>query len=157
MYPCLDVEGISVDRLLRAWKWLADRPFRLVAVNAFGDLFLEESDGTVCRLDVTGGTLSSIASSDREFRQAMNDAGNRNKYFLEGLSLQAEQRGLHPGKGQCIGYKVPPVFKESANTPNNAYVADLLEYISLMGALHCQIKNVPNGGAVKIRVEPRPQ
>ena len=70
MYPCFDVDGISLDPLLREWKWLVGGSVKLLAVNRFGDLFLEESGGSVYRLDVTVGTISAIATSNLEFREA---------------------------------------------------------------------------------------
>ncbi len=157
MYPCFDVDGISSERLLREWKWLAPEELTLLAVNAFGDLFLEDVHGRVHRLDVTSGTISAIATSCIEFREAAKDAGKKRDWFLEELAEQAEQKGCSPRKRQCVGNKIPWVFKERANMPENMYVADLYEYVSFMGDMHRQINDVPDGGKVKIRVQPRPE
>ena len=155
MYPCFDVKGISVGQLLHEWKWMVQGEFDLSAVNPFGDLFLEDVNGTVHRLDITGVTISAIARSEMEFREAAKD--RRDEWFLEGLAERAGQKGCGPKKGQCVGYKIPPVFKESANVPDNAYVADLYEFVSFMGDLHHQISDVPDGGQVRLRVQPRPE
>jgi hypothetical protein len=156
MYPCFDIGGISTESLLREWKWLAPGEFSLLAVNAFGDLFLQDGRGIVHRLDLTRGTISSIAASSEEFRQAAKDVEKKTKWFLEDLAEGAERKGCSPGKRQCIGGKIPFVFAQSANAPDNLYVADLYEYVSFMGDLHCQMKNVPDGGQVRIRVQPPP-
>ena len=156
MYPCFDVDGISWEKLLLEWKWLAPGEFSLVAVNAFGDLFLQDGPGNVHRLDVTGGTISTMAASTAEFREAAEDTGKRRDWFLEELAEQAQQKGCSPGKGQCVGGKIPFVFKESTNRPDNMYVADLYEYVSFMGDLHRQIRDVQDGGKVRIRVQPSP-
>lgn len=153
MYPCFDVDGISAENLLQEWTWLVQGEFGLLAVNPFGDLFLKGATGTVHRLDVTSGSVSAIAPSAKEFSETAKAAGARADWFLEGLAVQAEQKGLSPGKGQCVGYKVPAVFKESADTPNNAYVADLYEYVAFMGDLHRQINGVPDGGKVQIKIQ----
>lgn len=156
MYPCFDIDGISVERLLREWKWLASGEFNLLAVNAFGDLFLQDSRGWAHRLDVTSGTISPIATSTEEFREAAKDVRRKKDWLLEDLAEQAEHEGCCPGKGQCLGGKIPFVFAQSANAPDNMYVADLYEFVSFMGDLHSQMKNVPDGGQVKIKVQPRP-
>jgi hypothetical protein len=55
-----------------------------------------------------------------------------------------------------VGSKIPGVFKQSADLPDNRYMADLYEYVSFMGELHSQMKDVPDGGQSRIRVQPRP-
>jgi hypothetical protein len=156
MYPCLDIDGISAERLLRKWKWLAPGEFSLLAVNAFGDLFLQDAGGIVHRLDVTSGTISVIATSAVKFREAAKDADKKKDWFLEELAKQAAGQGCSPKKGQCVGGKIPFVLTQSANVPDNMYVADLYEYVSFMGDLHSQIRNTPDGGRVRIKVQPRP-
>lgn len=153
MYPYFDIDGISSERLLQEWQWLTAGEFRLLAANAFGDLFLQDVQGKVHRLDVTGGTISAIAASPAGFREAAKDTANKKEWFLEELAELAERKGCSPGKGQCVGGKIPFVFKESANRPDNMYVADLYEYVSFMGDLHRQISEVPDGGEVRIKVQ----
>ncbi len=77
MYPCFDTDGISLEKLLREWKWLASGKLDLLAVNAFGDLFLQEEHESVRRLNVTSGTISVVAASGREFREAARDAAKK--------------------------------------------------------------------------------
>jgi hypothetical protein len=153
-YPNFDVEGLSLEKLLREWKWLVHGHFRLLAVNAFGDLFLEDINGDVHRLDVTSAKVSAIAASAKQFAEAANEPEKRRDWLLEGLAEQAAGRGCRPGKGQCVGYKVPVVFKESAAAPNNLYVADLYEFVAFMGDVHKQMKDVPDGSKIRLKVVP---
>jgi hypothetical protein len=97
MYPCFEVAGISWERVLSEWKWLAAGAFRLLAVSA----------------------------------------------------------GYSPGKDPCVGGKIPGVFTESADVPDNEYGADIYEYVSFMGDIHHQLDDVADGGKVRLRVEPR--
>ncbi len=53
---------------------------------------------------------------------------------------------------QCIGFKIPVVFRESANSPDNAYVADLYEQVAFLGDLHRQIAELPDGATVRLHV-----
>jgi len=156
MYPCFDIDGISSERLLREWQWLIPGQFSLLAVNAFGDLFLQDVHGSVHRLEVTSGKISIVAASGVEFWEAARDARKKKDWFLEERAELAERKGCSPGKGQCVGGKTPFVFKESANMPDNMYVADLYEYVSSMGDLHSQMKDVPDGAQVRINIQPRP-
>src|SRR5580698_1835951 len=99
MYPCFDIDGISAEILLREWKWLTSEEFSLLAVNAFGDLFLQDVGGRVHRLDVTSGTIFLVAISTMEFRQAAKHAAKRKEWFLEELAEDADRKGCSPGKG----------------------------------------------------------
>ena len=157
MYPCFDVDGISVERLLQEWNWLVQGRYRLLAVNPFGDLFLEGINGGVHRLDITRATFSAIADSEEDFAKAANEPAKRRDWRLDGLAWQAQHRDCSPGKGQCFGYKIPAVFKESANMPSNLYVADLYEFVSFMGDMHGQMKDVPDGEKVRIKIQPKPE
>jgi hypothetical protein len=154
MYPCFDVEGLSLEELIREWKWLVAGRFLLLAVNAFGDLFLEAADGSVHRLDVTSAKFSVIAPSARDFVKAASEPEKQRDWFLGDLVRQAAQKGCTPGKGECVGYKIPAVFKESANAPNNVYVADLYEFVSFMGYVHRQMKDAPEGSKIRLKVVP---
>jgi hypothetical protein len=156
MYPCFDIDGISGEKLLGEWKWLVPGEFAWVAVNAFGDLFLEDANGAVHWLDVTSGTISAVAITGVEFREAAKGPRKKRDWFLQELAEKAERKGCSPGKGHCVGSKIPWVFKQSADLPDNMYVADLYEYVSFMGELHGQMKDVPDGGQIRIRVQPRP-
>ena len=156
MYPYFDVEGISIEQLLQEWRWLVQGKFNLLAVNPFGDLFLEDENGCVNRLDVTRATFSAIASSEKDFAKAAREPEGRKDWLLESLALQAAQRDCSPGKGQCVGYKISAVFKESVEAADNMYVANLYEFVSFMGDLHGQMKDVPDGGKVRIKIGPKP-
>ena len=156
MYPCFDIDGISLERLLSEWKWLAPGAFSLLAVNAFGDLFLMDVHGSVQRLDVTGGTICEVANSEEEFRFAADAPSKKKEWLLMDEEDKAGRKGYSAGKGQCVGSKIPWIFKESASMPDNLYVADLYEYVSFMGDLHSQIHSVPDGGQVRVKIQPRP-
>ena len=156
MYPYFDIDGISAATLLREWKWLTLGEFTLVAVNAFGDLFLQDAEGSVHRLAITSGTISVIAASAAEFREAAEKVEKKEDWFVEEFTKQAEERGCRPGKGQCVGGKIPFVFAQSADAPDNMYVANLYEYVAFMGDLHGQIADVPDGGQVRLKIQPRP-
>jgi len=54
-------------------------------------------------------------------------------------------------EGQCYGYKRQCVTGGSLE-PDNVYVATMAEYISFMGDFHYQIKDIPDGTTVTLRV-----
>jgi hypothetical protein len=154
MYPYFDIEGISAERLLREWKWLVSGEFSLLALNAFGDLFLKDGEGTVHRLDVVAGRIAAITNSEEEFRNAANEPSKQQEWFLVGDAEKAKQKGYSPGKGQCVGGKIPWVFRESAGVVDNLCVIDLYQYVSFMGDVHHQMRGVADGDKVRIKIVP---
>jgi hypothetical protein len=59
--------------------------------------------------------------------------------------------GLLPVDGQCFGYKSQLTAGGSLE-PANVYVATTAEYISFMGDFHYQIRDVPDGTTVTLKV-----
>src|SRR4029077_106954 len=149
-----NVEGLDVNRLLEQWRWLSTDPMTLVARNVFGDMFLRTTKGKILWLNVGDGTLSEIAESRSGFQHCLAEPAKRELWFAELRLAAFAEQGLKPNDLQCIGFKTPVIFAESANVPNNAYVADLYEHVSFLGDLHRQIADSPNGGKVRLKVGP---
>jgi hypothetical protein len=156
MYPYFDVDDLSVEKLLQEWRWFCPGKLRLVAVDAFADLFFEDGESSIMRLDSTIGSLNRIAGSAREFFQLTKSSEHRKKWFCEDIAIALAEQGFDPAKGKCIGYKTPIVFEESTGLASNVYIADLYEYVSFLGDLHFQMKDVPDGGKVRLVVGKRP-
>jgi hypothetical protein len=131
---------------------LCTEPVTLIARNGFGDLFLRTAEGKVMRLDVGDGTLADVAESESSFKDSLKHSAKRQLWLVEQQLEAFAARGLNPNDLQCIGFKVPVVFAESAGVLNNAYVADLYEHVSFLGDLHRQIADTPDGAKVRLKV-----
>ncbi len=145
------VEGLNVDRLLADWRWLWPERASLVARNVFGDLFLEIPKGDILWLDTCIGKLFRIARSAGEFFSLLKMAENREEWMAESQARDFADLGLRPNETQCIAFRIPLIFAESADAEGNAYLADLYEQVSFLGSLHRQLASVPDG--TKIRLE----
>jgi len=76
------------------------------------------------------GSLSEVAESEAIFEDSREHPDKGELWFGDQQLKAFADRGLRPNDVQCIGFKVPVVFAESANVPDNAYVADLYEQVS---------------------------
>jgi hypothetical protein len=152
MERMFDIRELDVDRLLQEWRWLCPEPMAVVARNGFGDLFLRTLNGRVFWLDVTSGMLNQVAESELQFSTLLKEPGNRASWFSDAELESCAKRGLNLDNSQCIGFKTPLVFAESAAIPDNAYVADLYEHVSFLGELHRQIADKPDGKRVRLRI-----
>jgi hypothetical protein len=143
------VEHLSLERLLKEWRWLCPQAVALIARNAFGDLYLRDEFGKILKLDVAIGQIKEVAESEAEFRRLATTKEKREEWFAESDELAASRQGLKLDASQCIGFKTALVFAESG-APNSAYVADLYEYVSFLGELHRQISQLPEGSKVRL-------
>lgn len=147
-----DVGHLSIERLLRDWRWLCPEPAVLLARNFFGDLFFKQESGRVFKLDVSTGRRTEVAESEQTFLAMAATDEKLQEWFAEPDELAAAQQGLKPNADQCIGFKIPLMFAESGK-PGNAYVADLYDYVSFLGNIHRQISQLPDGSKVKLVVK----
>ena len=156
MISYFEVGELSVEKLLHEWRWLCPEDLQLVAISAFGDLFLENRENAIFQLAVSAGTLLPISDSLAIFKSQATDPGNQKAWFHSDLEAQLERNGFRLGEKQCFGYKVPIVFKESATILENVYVADVYECVSFLGDLHKQLRDQADGAKVRINVQPAP-
>jgi hypothetical protein len=146
------VDYLSVERLLTEWRWLCPRKVALIARNAFGDLFVSDESGAVLELDVAGGKMSKVSESISEFRELSANPNRQEEWFAKKGELAAAARGFMPSASQCIGFSTPLVFAESG-AENKPYIVDIYEHLSLLGDLHRQIADLPDGAKVKLVVK----
>jgi hypothetical protein len=147
-----DVDRLDVERLLSDWRWLCPQKLTLVSRNAFGDMFLCDEDGRVFRLDVSGGEFAKVADSRDEFIELARTKERREEWFAESDERRSAAQGIAPDSSQCIGFSIPLVFSESGN-PGNAYVSDIYDCTGALGDLHRQIKELPDGAKVELKVK----
>ena len=156
MVTNFNVGHLSVERLLDDWRWLCNTPVSLIARNIFGDLFLRDKGDRVWKLDVGSGQLIQVAESAEQLRALAETREKKAEWFAAGEQRAFAARGLNPGSEECIAFKIPVVFRESADMPNNAYVGNLYEYVSYLGSVHRQIANLPDGAKVRLQLEKEP-
>ena len=148
-----DVSNLDIDRLLEDWRWLCPEAMRLVARNLYGDLFLADNAEKIWMLHIGNGNKKIVATSLTEFQRLAATAEKREEWFQESEAEAASRRGLAPNDSQCIGFKMPIIFKESSSLSDNAYVADLYEFVSVSGSIHRQISGLPDGAKARLIVK----
>lgn len=140
------VNHLDLECLLENWRWLCPASMRLIARNAFGDLFLCDELGQIHCLDVSGGKIDKVTDSEEQFRACLQVNEFREEWLAEADEQTAALRGLVPNADQCIAFAIPAVFKEACNP----YIIDLYECVSFLGDLHQQLLGLPNGAQVRL-------
>jgi len=147
----IERSGKDWKNLLADWAEVLPREFTVWLVNRFGDLFIVLEDGSVHMLDVGKGTLRRMADDRDKFCDELDRDDNAADWLMTGFVDQCVAAGLVLGPNQCDGYKLPPLFG-GEYTIANVFPIDLREHYSVLGDMHRQTKDLPDGTRVKLVV-----
>jgi len=151
----LDQGGTDWPKVLASWSWLLPPKFTLWLVNRFADLFLVLPDGAVHMLDVGDGTLTKLANSRDDFGAKIDEADNANHWLMIPLVDVLVAAGVILRPGQCYGFKTPPVLGGDY-TVENVVSLSLSDYLGAYGSVHEQLRDVPDGSHVVLKVVNKP-
>jgi hypothetical protein len=138
------IEGIDHEQLLGEWRWLIPQRMTILSITLLGDVFLRDSDGSIHWLDVAGGKLSKVADSEAAFESALRDEALRDNWFLPQVISELAAKGSKLKPRQCYSYKKPPCLGGSFDAANFE-PTDLVVHFSILGQIHAQIKDLPEG------------
>jgi hypothetical protein len=142
-------EGSGLEELLEDWRWLVGPGMKVVLVTAMGDLFLASGSGEVVWLDTRVGQLFEAADSVEAFQKGAQEDENLVAWFMPEIVAGLIEDGKQLGKGQVYGFKQPPVLG-GALEMRNVQVMDAAAHFSMMGQIHEQVRNLPEGSPVRI-------
>lgn len=148
----LDLCGLSPDELLRNWRWFIGEDKYLLFATVSGDAFLVDYLGRVYWLETGAGTLSKVAEDQESFLTALEQEDRRNDWLFAENIASWIRAGQTPNPGECFGYKSLPVLGGTYEESNRLLVK-ASEHFWLSGEIHFQIKDLPDGARVRIKIE----
>ena len=122
--PLAELRG---EELLAPWTEYVPAGTRVVLVNVFGDLFLQDPGGRVHWVNTVDGQVSKVADTGVAFKQALESRGQLAVWFMPGMVAELHERGLRPGTGQCYRFRKPP-FQGGELSAGNVKLADVYEH-----------------------------
>lgn len=147
----IDQDGIDWSDALASWAWLLPPELTVWLVNRFADLFLVLPDGTVHMLDVGAGTLTKLADSRDDFAGNIDEDDNANQWLMIPLVDKMVAAGILLQPGQCYGFRIPPVMGGDYTVENAGPLA-VGDYLGAYGSIHEQLRDVPDGTKVVLKV-----
>ena len=152
----IDHQDFNWSGLLADWNWLLPSEFTVWLMNRFGDLFIVLDDGAVHMLDVGGGSLEHVATSRDDFIDKIDKEDNAANWLMIPLVDRLVAAGKTLSPGRCYSYVIPPVLGGSYEL-NNIITLSIVEHYGVYGSFHRQIKDLPDGTRVKLKVINRNQ
>jgi hypothetical protein len=147
----IDQSGIDWPRALATWTWLLPQEFTVWLVSRFADLFIALPDGSIHMLDVGAGTLAKIADSRDDFCIKIHQEDNVKEWLMIPLVDRMVAAGIDLRPGECYGFKIPPVI-DGEYTVENCGPLRVWDDLGAYGSVHEQLRDVPDGSRVVLKV-----
>jgi hypothetical protein len=140
-----------VTDIEEAWGWVGIRPEEIVGENDFGNLMIRDVQGHYWRLTPEDLSCEVIAQTRAELDRLSVDQEFLGDWYMRPLVEKArEQCGPLPeGRKYCL--KIPAALGGEYDGDNLATIS-LVELIRASGHLARQIKDLPDGAKVSLRV-----
>ena len=143
----------TTDKLLDEWRWLIGGLPTLVGWSSAADLFVRSAEGKIAMIDSGAGVINVVAESESEFQsQLRNPAKAAELLQLDVVEAFVRADGALPAD-RCLGYRTLPALGGSYAVENR-YALSMAEHAAFTGDVHRQIRDLPDGARVKIKIVP---
>lgn len=142
--------------LLTGWDWLLPTEFNVWLMNKFGDLVLITNDDAIHFFDVGNGTLEQIADNRDDFSSQADLDDNANNWLMITLVDELLVSGKQLGNGRCYSYLTLPILG-GAYSVENTITLPIAEHYSVCASIHHQVKDLPDGTKVRLKVINQPK
>lgn len=128
-----------------AWAFTGLVPARIIHTNAFGNLLIEDVAGQLWRICPEELSCDVVVSQTVEELIASDD------WKMDSMVVLATEALGEPGAGRCFCLKIPGVLGGRYERDNLGTIA-LDELIDVSGHLADQIKDLPEGAQIKLKI-----
>jgi hypothetical protein len=143
-WSLIEVSETEIRQALDGWTWIGLDGLTVVAISAFGDIFLRSPDRAIHMLDTLEGKLKRVAASLANFAAQLQEPTIRDDWLLSGLVNAAQTRGMLLEPGECYDFRVAPVIGGKMDL-DSMHKLSFVVKVHLAGQLHQQVKDLPPG------------
>ena len=138
-------------RLTEEWTWLIGTDKKVLLISAIGDMFIADNAEKIYWLDIGAGELRLVADKIQEFEDKLNNIEQVNEWFMPDLTTDLRHSDKKLKAGQLYSYKTLPIIGGDY-TVDNFEPLDIEEHFGYTGDLHKQIRDLPTGTRVEIKI-----
>jgi hypothetical protein len=147
----LPVARSDWDELLAEWQSIIPKKSSPWLLTKFGEIFFCHDDGKIGMLQVSGFQYQVVAKNKTDFQEWLVDPDKMAEWFLAPLVDRLETLGKRLASEQCYSFIKPPTLGGQF-TVENAMVISIQEHFKCWGDVFRQMKDVPDGGQVILKV-----
>lgn len=147
----VNFDSYKEEDLVEAWLWFIGEDKRPILISSVGDMFLQNEEREMFWLDAGRGELIQLANSVEEFKALLEDEATVREWFLVELVATLKREDMQLILGKLYGYKKLPEIG-GGYSPENFVLTDIEVHFQLTSKIHEQIKDLPNGTPVEIKV-----
>ena len=153
----INFSHIDVKSLLTDWAWLIGKEKLPILLTASGDAFLQDiNGGSILVLDTAAGDINIIAESADEFSKLLTDKDFVSNYFAVNMIDDLLHNNIILNKGEIYSFKKPPILG-GEYVLNNIEKTDIEVHFSILGQIHKQVKDLPEGTPINEITAPNKQ
>jgi len=140
-----------VEEVQQAWGWIGIEAAEIVGENDFGHLIVKDKEDKYWRICPEELSCEVLARNRKELDALSVDQSFLHGWYMRALVEQAQERlgPLVSGRKYCL--KIPSVLGGEYGGENLATLS-LIELLRVSGDLAKQIKGVPDGTQVGLRI-----
>jgi hypothetical protein len=140
-----------VEEIKESWGWVGIEPVEVVGENDFGNLMIKDIEGKYWRLCPEDLYCKVVAENRAELDALSTDQEFLADWYMKAL-VEAAKDKLGPLEEGSKYYMVIPGVLGGEYGISNIETLPLAELIRLSGDLGKQIKDLPDGAQVKLKV-----
>ncbi|MFK5914878.1 MAG: DUF1851 domain-containing protein [Woeseiaceae bacterium] len=140
-----------INEIIASWSWTGIKPTEIVAENEFGNLIIKDADNKFWRLCPEDVYCEVVAESIDDYNTLINDDEFLNDWNMTVMVKEATVM-LGALKEGDKYYMVIPGILNGEYSGKNIQMAPFIEIISLSGNLGKEIKDLPDGAKVELKV-----
>jgi len=136
-----------LDTVRYAWGFTGLVPTRVLDVNPFGNLLVEDVGGRIWWICPEELSCEPVATTPQELQELRSS----NDWTMERLVALATASLGAPGEGRCFCLKIPGALGGKYKAANLGTIP-VLELVAVSGDIAGQIKDLPDGAKVRFRI-----
>ncbi|MEO0957757.1 MAG: T6SS immunity protein Tdi1 domain-containing protein [Pseudomonadota bacterium] len=142
---------VTIEDISEAWGWKGLRPTRIVAINAFGNVIIEDTTGQYWRI-IPEEWSAEIIASDFDAFSALESSEEFTIDWEMSVLVKKAQSALGPvSQVQCYCLKIPALLGGQYSIDNIGMI-DRIELLQASGDCAKQIEGLPDSAKVRIEI-----
>ena len=140
-----------IEAVRSGWGWMDIDPKVVKAINAFGNLLVEDHGGHYWRICPEETSAEMVAENEQTYNSLLLDAEFVEDWEMLRLVQVAVRKLGRPTDGRCLCLKVPAALGGKYDAENFGTIP-ITELILSSGDIARQIKNLPDGAQIQFKI-----